>query len=342
MSNKANISIRPSKKYDKSFFIGLNMQNVPRPTFHMWYVRKADETSIPEYTVEDWEFTLERRPDSIGKVEGAHPDRNFRKCFLPEPGHYLVSRDFSGQELRILANLSGERGWIETFLENGDIHARTAITLWGAENYTREKRNHAKAINFGLVYGIGAQGLSNDIGSTEAEAQEYIDKFFELHPDIDRFLKRQARIAGQNKSLANHYGRARRFHLFENQYNRNELNNAGKRRAYNFPIQGAGADVTKLGLLNVYYNIIQNPDFKGKALFMSTIHDEINLSVDKTVIKEVVYKMGEVMTHKIPPNYPVLITTGLEIGNSMGLIWGFKQDPETLELTPDYEPLEEN
>lgn len=326
-------------KYDKSFFIAMNMQNPPRPDGTDYYIRYKDENSVPEYTVLNYEYTKDLRPDSFGVAEGASPINNFRKAFLPEDNHYIVSRDFSGQELRILANLSGEQSWIDTFLSGGDIHRRTAETVWGKENYTPDMRKKAKAINFGLVYGIGAPGLSSDLGVSEKEAQSYIDTFFNKHPNIHRYLQRQARVAGQNDTLANHYGRHRRFHIYKGRYG--GISPAGERRAFNFPIQSMGADITKLGILNVYYNIIKNPKFEGKALWMSTIHDEINLSVHKDILEEVVFEMGRVMTHIIQPNYPVPVTTGLEIGNNMGMLFEFEQDSETKELKPVYDKLEE-
>lgn len=325
-------------KTKRNFFIGLNMQNPPNPEPMNWYVRRADDSSVPEYTVVGWEFTPNKREDSLGVIEGANPELNFRKAFLPEEGHYMVSRDFSGQELRILANLSGEQSWIETFLHNGDIHERTAKTLWGEENYDKTKRSMAKGINFGLVYGIGPMGLADQIGTSVEEAEEYINKFFELHPNIERYLNRQAVVAEKQSDLANHYGRKRRLHNYISSFGK--LMPAGVRRAYNFPIQSMGADITKLGILSVYYNIVKNPAYEGKALWMSTIHDEINLSVSRDVLHEVVYKMGEAMKHTIFKDYPVPIITGLEIGNSMGLSWKFNQDPNTLELVPAYEELD--
>lgn len=324
-------------KYVKEFFISLNMQNPPRPPYQLWYVRHADETSDPNYVVASYEFTKELRPDTLGTVDGSGEEQNFRKAFLPEVGHTLVSRDFSGQELRILANLSGEPDWIETFLHDGDIHERTAKSIWGETNYTPDMRTKAKSINFGLAYGIGPQGLANDLNVSEEVAAAYINRFYETHPHIERYLQRQARLAEQNQELANHYGRKRRFHNYFNA--RGELNGSGARRAYNFPIQSLGADITKLGLLSIYYNILTNPKYEGKVLWMSTIHDEINLSVSNDVLEEVVYQMGVAMEHTILPNMPVPIITGLAMGNNMGVMWGFNQDPETLVLTPAYTPL---
>lgn len=324
-------------KYAKEFFIALNMQNPPNPAPLNWYVRVADDASIPEFTVAGFEFTKDLRKDSLGVAEGSDTEMNFRKCFLPEHNHTLVSRDFSGQELRILANLSGEQSWIDTFLQGGDIHESTARAVWGDKNYSPKRRADAKSINFGLAYGMGAFALAEKIGATEEEAQKHIDKFFETHPNIERYLQRQARLAERDKSLSNHYGRKRRYN---NQFNMwGKLTGSGTRQAYNFPIQSMGADITKLGLLNVYVHILDNPKYRDKALWMSTIHDEINLSVSNDVLEEVTYLMGEVMQHDMLGGMPVPITTDIALGNSMGVIWSFTQDPETLKLTPIYKPL---
>lgn len=316
----------------KQFFGDINVQQVPKPTPQIYYVRKADETSNPEYTVVGYEFTFDERPDSIGKSEGFSPHLNFRKAFLPEPGHYWVSRDFSGQELRILANLSGEPAWVDAFLNGRDIHQTTAETIWGAENYSKEKRRAAKTLNFGLVYGISAPALSRQLDISEDEAQSYIDSFFKSLPLIDETLNRFALEAQENREIRNMYGRKRRMENFITGYGK--ITNAGRRRSYNFPIQSMGAEITKLALVKIWHQLINNDNYKGDVVFMSTIHDEINLSVKKERVNEVVDIMGKAMLHKMPGK-PVPIVTGLEIGHSMGLTWKFEQDPDTLELTPE-------
>jgi hypothetical protein len=320
------------------FFGAINIQQVPKPHSKTYYVRKADEFSLPEYTVVGYEFTDVVVEDSIGTIVGFDSDKNFRRVFLPEEGHYWVSRDFSGQELRILANLANEPTWINAFLNNEDIHRATAITVWGEENFTPEKRKAAKTLNFGLIYGIAAPTLSKQLKVSVEEAQSYIDAFFKGLPAIGQTLERFALYAQEHKEITNIYGRKRRMSNFINPYGK--ITNAGKRRSYNFPIQSLGAEITKLALIKIYYRILNNEKYKGKAFFMNTIHDEINLSVDSSCLKEVVFEMGKCMFHMLP-NKPVPIISGLEIGTSMGLLWEFKQDEETLELTPDYSPIPE-
>lgn len=325
-------------KYEKSFFINMNMQNPPKPKARNWYIRKADETSVEEFTVCGFEYTLDRREDSFGITEGSDPNLNFRRAFLPEVGHYWVSRDFAGQELRIMANLSGEDAWINAFLTGGDPHRATAELIWGKENYNSDYRKKAKAINFGMIYGMGAPSLAESLKISVDEAQKYIDVFFEKLPNIARFLNRSAMLAVENKKIQNLYGRIRRMHNHVTPYG--ELTNQGKRLSYNTPIQSVGAEITKLALIKIYDGLITNPKYKDKVFFMNTIHDEINLSVSKDVLEEVCFKMGELMLHHMPGGQ-VPIISELEIGNSMGLTWGFEQDEKTLELKPIYEPLED-
>jgi DNA polymerase-1 len=329
-----------AKKYEKSYFIDMNIQSAPKPKSRDWFVRKADSSSIPEFTVCGWEFTLDRREDSIGISEGQDPKLNFRRVFLPSEGHYWVSRDFSGQELRILANLSQDETLINTFLSGGDPHKATAVLLWGEENYNSDKRKQAKAINFGLIYGKTAMSLADTLGISVKEAESYMETYFKRMPNIKKFLDKCELLASKNHDISNLYGRKRRLKSYINPWG--NISRAGARRAYNHPIQSLGADIIKIALIKVYKNIIDAPMYRDKGLiyFLSTIHDEINFSVSKSILNEACYKIGKEMEHKIP-GYPVPIITDLEIGNSMGLTWKFDQDLETLELTPRYEPLEE-
>jgi DNA polymerase-1 len=216
-------------------------------------------------------------------------------------------------------------------MEDGDPHEATAITLGGKENYSKEKRKAAKAINFGLIYGKSAKSFAYDLNVSEEEAQKYVDDYFNKLPNVKRFLNSCVREATQTKMISNIYGRKRRLHKYIDRWG--NLEGRGKRICYNFPIQSMGAEVTKMALIKVYYGIICNKDYEGKVYFRNTIHDEINTSVDFSVIEDVVKKLGDLMTHNIP-NTPVPIITGLEIGHSMGLTWKFKQDPITLKLTP--------
>jgi DNA polymerase-1 len=331
-----------NKEYKKSFFIEMNMQNPPKPNSMEWFVRKEKPDSIQHHTVCGYEFTIDKKEDSLGIAEGFSPHLNFREAFIPEEGHYWLSRDFSGQELRIMANLSKEKTWIDAFLNDEDIHKATAVAIWGKKNYNKELRKAAKAINFGLLYGTGAFSLSSQLNVTEIQAQEYIDKFFNALPKIKIYLDACAEYAKNYEEISNMYGRKRRLksYVVTNWKGQKILLNSGKRKSYNFPIQSMGAEITKLALIRIYNRILINKKYKDIVYFMNTIHDEINLSVKKEYIKEISFEMDTQMSHTMK-NMPVPIITSLEIGNSMGLTWKFKQNKETLELIPEYSPLEE-
>jgi DNA polymerase I len=331
------------KVYEKAFFIKMNMQNPPKPKPMNWYVRKECKDSDPKFTVCGYEFTTEQKEDSIGITEGNSPELNFRMAFLPEEGHYWLSRDFSGQELRIMANLSNEETWIKAFLNNEDIHKATAIAIWGEENYTPTKRKAAKAINFGLLYGAGAASIAEQTGVSKDEAQQYINAFFNKLPAIKYFLERCEKMATKYKEAENIYGRKRRLKSYYME-RKGKLSWEGIRKAYNFPIQSMGAEITKLALIKLYKHLINNEEYKGKVYFMNTIHDEVNLSVSKDMIEKVAYESATLMEHGMVSGsskkvMPVPILTSLEIGHNMGLTWKFQQNPDTLELTPEYAPL---
>lgn len=320
----------------KDFFGKINMQNPPRPNSQMYYIRLKDNTSIPEYTVLDWEFTIDKRPDSFGLVEGNSPKYNFRKAFLPEEDHYWVSQDFSGQELRIVANLANEKNWIDAFLEGRDIHQATAEAIWGKENYNQDYRKAAKTLNFGLLYGMTAESLASKLGVSVDEAKEYVDGWFSGLQNIQKTMDRWSALALRNGEITNLYGRKRRMTQFISRWGK--LLPKGHRRAHNFPVQSMGAEIVKLAIIKIYNDVITNPEFKDKVIFMNTIHDEVNTSICKDCLEESIAAISKSMYHSIPGK-PVPILTELEIGNNMGLLWPFKQDPETLKLEPIWEEL---
>jgi len=320
----------------KNFSAKINIQNPPKAKPKEYYIRLKDESSDPRFTVLDWEYTFDKREDSFGTAEGKDPKLNFRRAFIPEAGHLWVSCDFAGQELKIVANLSGEKRWIDAFRHGEDIHKATAEAIWGKENYKPELRKAAKTINFAVLYGTGAKSLGESLGVTEKEAQGYIDSFFIGLPNIKKLFNRMQMLAERNGEVTNLYGRKRRLKQYINRWGK--ITPAGKRRSVNFPVQSMGAEIVKIALIKIYDNILTNEKYKDKVLFMSTIHDEINFSVDPKYIEEAVSEISKNMNHTIPGR-PIPVETDIEIGTSMGLLWGFTQDKETLKLTPQYTPI---
>lgn len=178
--------------------------------------------------------------------------RRIRAAFVPaSPGDLMVSADYSQIELRILAHLSGDEGLIEAFTSGADFHEATASRVFGIEPEAvdAEQRRRAKAVNFGIVYGISAHGLSQSLGIGHPEAQEMIDRYFAAYPGVRRYLDDTVAAAHRDGYAVTLYGRRRRIPELASG-NRN-LRSFGERTAMNHPMQGTAADIMKLAMIEV-------------------------------------------------------------------------------------------
>ena len=223
----------------------------------------------------------------------------FRKIFIPEDNSYLLSSDYSQIELRVLAHLSGDTALINAFSNGEDIHEATAKAIYKKDTVTKEERRSAKAINFGIVYGISTWGLSNDIGISIAQASAFINKYHETFPGILPFTNSLIKFAEENGYVKTLFNRRRYIRDINSaNYNMREFS---KRTAMNAPIQGTAADILKLAMVSLDKNIRKN---MLHAKMILTIHDEIVLNVPKEEIdktKELVEKtMTSVLSLKVP------------------------------------------
>ena len=195
-----------------------------------------------------------------------------RKVFHPLDGDLFVDSDYSQIELRLLAHMSGDEQLIEAFRENQDIHRSTASKVFHVpfDEVTDLQRRNAKAVNFGIVYGISAFGLSQDLDIGQKEAQGYIDSYFETYPKIKEFLDRtvaEAKEKGVTKTL---YGRIRPIpELSSSNYMQRQF---GERVAMNAPIQGTAADIIKIAMIRVHDHLIRE---KYKSRLILQVHDEL-------------------------------------------------------------------
>ena len=195
-----------------------------------------------------------------------------RKVFHPLDGDLFVDSDYSQIELRLLAHMSGDEQLIEAFRENQDIHRSTASKVFHVpfDEVTDLQRRNAKAVNFGIVYGISAFGLSQDLDIGQKEAQGYIDSYFETYPKIKEFLDRtvaEAKEKGVTKTL---YGRIRPVpELSSSNYMQRQF---GERVAMNAPIQGTAADIIKIAMIRVHDRLIRE---KYKSRLILQVHDEL-------------------------------------------------------------------
>lgn len=224
---------------------------------------------------------------ATGRLSSAEPNlqnipirtkmgRQMRRYFIAREGYSLLDADYSQIELRLLAHISGDYTMRESFIQGIDIHRTTASAVFGVpENeVTEEMRKSAKAVNFGIVYGIGGFSLAKDIGTSVAEATRYIKNYKMNYPDIDRYLDRVVKDAERDGYTTTEFGRRRYIPEITSQ-NRN-LRAFGRRVAMNAPIQGTAADVMKLAMLRV------NRALKREGLdarIVMQVHDELVIEV---------------------------------------------------------------
>ena len=195
-----------------------------------------------------------------------------RKFFVAKPGYVLLDADYSQIELRILAHISGDKVMQTAFLNGEDIHTRTAAQVMGIPTsmVTPQIRSRAKAVNFGIVYGISAFSLAKDIGTTVREAQDFIDNYFKNFSGVKDYLDNTVKFAQENGYVTTIYNRKRMLPEI-NSSNKN-VRSVGKRMAMNTPIQGTSADIIKIAMVKVY-NRLKAEGLKSKLILQ--VHDEL-------------------------------------------------------------------
>jgi DNA polymerase I len=236
--------------------------------------------------------------------------RQIRRAFIPgADDQVLLVADYSQIELRILAHLSGDTGLREAFDSGLDIHAATAATVFDLppEHVDAEMRRRAKAVNYGLAYGMNAWGLATRLGITADEAQEFIDAYFEGFPAIKEYLHHQvdrATVEGFTETLL-----GRRRYIPELQAANPRIRDLGRRQALNAPIQGSASDVFKVGMISVDRALRERPDLDCHMLL--TVHDELVFEVAKDRAEEAVDMIRDRMEHAIELDVDLRADVGL-------------------------------
>ncbi len=228
--------------------------------------------------------------------------KEIRKAFIPsEEGRVLISADYSQIELRILAHIANEEVLIEAFCEDEDIHRKTASLVFGImpELITIEQRAMAKTVNFGIVYGQGAFGLSQQLGISRAEAQRFIDNYLATYPAVRRYMDKTIESARERGFVETMFGRRRPLPDIMSK-NRQEAAFA-ERMAINTPIQGTAADLIKIAMVKIAKKIT---DGLMKGVLLIQVHDELVLECDKqdsdSVVSEVRFEMENAVQLKVP------------------------------------------
>ncbi len=205
------------------------------------------------------------------------PGRKLRKAFVPECEEcVLLSADYSQIELRVLAHMSGDASLIKAFNEGEDIHRATAANVLGVPEgqISIEERSRAKAVNFGVIYGMSAFGLSGELNITRQEADDYIKAYFARHAAVKTFMDNSVAFAKENGYVTTLMGRKR--HIKELKATQFVVRQMGERLAMNTPIQGSAADIIKLAMIRVY-DALKKQNLKSKLILQ--IHDELIVNV---------------------------------------------------------------
>jgi len=261
---------------------------------------------------------------STGRLSSSEPNlqnipvrtdegRNLRKVFIPSnKGGFIVGADYSQIELRLLANFSGDEKLIKAYNNGEDIHTRTASEIFGVapEMVDSKLRRDAKAINFGIVYGISDFGLSQNIGISRKEAGNYIKLYFERYPMIEKYMQSNVEYCREHGYVKTYFGRIRPIpEINSSNYN---LRNFGERAAMNMPLQGTASDIIKLAMIKIY-NELKSQGLKSKIILQ--VHDELVVDVypgELEIVKEILRKGMETVVN---------LAVKLEVNIESGTTW---------------------
>jgi DNA polymerase-1 len=234
--------------------------------------------------------------------------RRIRQAFVAPPGHVLIAADYSQIELRIMAHLSGDAGLLEAFASDRDIHQATAAEVFGvgsAAQVTAEQRRAAKAINFGLIYGMSAFGLARQLGIERGAAQQYVELYFQRYPGVKRYMdetRQQAREQGYVETV---FGR--RLYLPDIRSRNAAMRSYAERSAINAPMQGTAADIIKRAMIEVHRWLAGVPH----ARLMMQVHDELVLEVVEDRAEEIAAHLRGHMTGAAELRVPLKVEVGI-------------------------------
>ena len=234
--------------------------------------------------------------------------RRIRQAFEPSKGNKFISADYSQIELRVMAHMSKDEGLLEAFLEGEDVHSKTASEVFdvGIKDVTSDLRRNAKAINFGLIYGISAFGLGKQLGISRNLAAEYMAMYFEKYPDVKKYMESTKEFASQNGYVETLFGR--RLYLRDINATNAMRRQASERAAINAPVQGTAADIMKIAMINMHKAIKTQ---KSEAKLILQVHDELILDTPKDEIDKIVSLVTESMMGAANLDVPLEIDIGI-------------------------------
>jgi len=240
----------------------------------------------------------------IRSIEG----REIRKAFTAEPGHVLIAADYSQIELRLMAHFSGDAVLSQAFSDGADIHAATAAAVndIALNDVSGEMRRRAKIINFGILYGMSAFGLSKQLGVSRSEAKDFIEAYFARYPAVRGFMDdtlAQAKVDGFVETLLRH-----RVYVPEINGTNGMRRAYAERTAINAPLQGSAADIIKIAMIRLHRRLQQEA---SEASIILQVHDELIVEVPQAQVQQVSAIMQETMEHAVQLNVPLIVDIGI-------------------------------
>ncbi|MDC5849327.1 DNA polymerase I [Vibrio europaeus] len=234
--------------------------------------------------------------------------RRIRQAFIAPHGYKIMAVDYSQIELRIMAHLSGDKALLDAFQQGKDIHSATAAEIMGTtiDQVSTEQRRRAKAVNFGLIYGMSAFGLAKQLGIPRGEAQDYMNKYFERYPGVMQYMEDTRSAAAEQGYVETIFGR--RLHLPEIKSRNGMRRKAAERAAINAPMQGTAADIIKKAMLLVDEWLQTEGD--GRVKLLMQVHDELVFEVQESALAEIESKVQQLMESAAQLNVPLVAEAG--------------------------------
>jgi len=233
--------------------------------------------------------------------------RRIRKAFIAKPGNKIVAADYSQIELRIMAHLSEDKGLVTAFENGVDVHSATAAEVFAVdvEAVTKEQRRRAKAINFGLIYGMSAFGLAKQLDIERYEAQAYVDLYFERYPGVKNYMESTRKIASEQGYVETVFGR--RLYLPDINARNGMRRQYAERTAINAPMQGTAADIIKLAMINLDRQL-QNSELDCAMLMQ--VHDELVFEIKENDLEAAIKIINAAMVGAASLNVPLIVDIG--------------------------------
>ncbi len=234
--------------------------------------------------------------------------RRIRQAFVAAKGYKLMSADYSQIELRLMAHISEDPGLLHAFANNLDIHKATAAEVWGVsiDQVTPEMRRDAKAINFGLIYGMSAFGLTRQLGIDRKAAQEYIDRYFARYPEVKAYMDNTRKQAKERGFVETLWGR--RLYLPDINASQIPRQKAAERTAINAPLQGSAADIIKLAMIRIDHWLTEHPKH---AKMIMQVHDELVFEVAEENVDMIAAHIRRHMVEAASLRVPLLVSIGI-------------------------------